>query len=93
MATLSEEALKKACRGRPKKNMQAEISAAEPSRSNAFIPARSSSAYATQAGPSITVTEFNLAIVAMPNKVRVSAAMLILTLNLPPSRESIIRTT
>ncbi|KAG2203683.1 hypothetical protein INT46_003330 [Mucor plumbeus] len=64
--TLSEEVPKKACKGRPEKNMQAKTSAAEPSELNAFIPASSSSAHATQAGPSITVTEFDISIEALP---------------------------
>ena len=56
--------------------MQAKTSAAEPSELNAFIPASSSSAHATQAGPSITVTEFDISIEALPKNVRVSTAMI-----------------
>ena len=41
MTTLSEEAPKKACRGHPKKNIQAKTAAAEPSGLNTFIPASS----------------------------------------------------
>ncbi|KAG2211324.1 hypothetical protein INT46_009226 [Mucor plumbeus] len=68
MATLSEEAPKRARRGRPKKNMQSETLAAEASGSNAFIPASSSSVHAAQAGPSITLNEFDLAVEALPKK-------------------------
>jgi hypothetical protein len=46
MTTLSEEAPKKALRGRPKKNILSETLAAEASGSNAFIPASSSSVHA-----------------------------------------------
>jgi hypothetical protein len=63
MTILSEEKPKKACRGSPKK-MQTKTSAAEPSGLNVFIPPSPSSALATQAGPTITVTNFNLAIEA-----------------------------
>jgi hypothetical protein len=76
MTTLSEEVPKKACRTRPEKNMQAKTSAAEPSELNAFIPASSSSAHATQADPLITVTEFGIAIEALPRNVRASTAMI-----------------
>ncbi|KAG2189586.1 hypothetical protein INT46_010846, partial [Mucor plumbeus] len=64
MATLSEEVPKRARR------------AAEASGSNAFIPASSSSVHAAQAGPSITVNEFYLAVEALPRKVRASTAMI-----------------
>jgi hypothetical protein len=76
MATLSEKAPKRARRGRPKKNMQSETLAAEASGSNAFIPASSSSVHAVQAGPSITVNEFDLAVEAFPRKVHASTAMI-----------------
>ena len=76
MATLSEEAPKRARRGRPKKNMQSETLAAEASGSNAFIPASSSSVHAAQAGPSITLNEFDLAVEVLPKKVRASTAMI-----------------
>ncbi|KAG2189874.1 hypothetical protein INT46_000486 [Mucor plumbeus] len=45
----------------------------EAPKKNAFIPASSSSAHATQAGPSITVTEFDIAIEAMTKKIGLQA--------------------
>jgi hypothetical protein len=46
--------------------MQFRTLAAEASGSNAFIHASLNSVYAAQAGPSITVNKFDIAVEAMP---------------------------
>lgn len=65
----------KARRGRPKKNTQAEGSKVAFSESNVVIPSSSSTAHASQTALPINVSEFDLAIEALPRKVRASTAM------------------
>ena len=76
MATPSEEAPKKTRRGRPaKKSMLVESSAAESSGSTNVSTSVSSIAFvAPQSSSSINVAEFELALKALPMKVRASTA-------------------